>query len=91
MSIDIKLKIDDDIKSFGLSPFEKYLWCISNNDFLSIYSLEKDRPEKLKYNQKEIWDIKWCKKKDDDIKEDTLEFAVLHKNLSNYIKSMYAE
>ena len=91
MSIDIKLKIDDDIKSFGLSPFEKYLWCINNNDFLSIYSLEKDRPEKLNYNQKEIWGIKWCKKKDDDIKEDTLEFAVLHKNRLYFINNLQSE
>ena len=91
MSINIKLKIDDNIKCFGLSPFEKYLWCINNNDFLSIYKIEKDRPEKLNYYQKEVWGIKWCVKKDDDIKEDTLEFAILQKNRLYFVNNLQNE
>ena len=91
MTIDIQLKIDENIKCFGLSPFEKYLWCINNNDFLSIYSLEKNRPEKLNYYQKEVWGIKWCVKKDDEIKEDTLEFAILQKNRLYFINNLQPE
>ena len=91
MTIDIQLKIDENIKCFGLSPFEKYLWCINNNDFLSIYSLEKNRPEKLNYCQKEVWGIKWCVKKDDEIKEDTLEFAILQKNRLYFINNLQPE
>ena len=91
MTIDIQLKIDENIKCFGLSPFEKYLWCINNNDFLSVYSLEKNRPEKLNYYQKEVWGIKWCVKKDDEIKEDTLEFAILQKNRLYFINNLQPE
>jgi WD repeat-containing protein 35 len=92
MTLDKKFKIDENLKSFGLSPFEKYLWCINANDYLSIYSLEKETPEKLNYYQKEVWDIKWCIKKDDEeTNEDTLEFAILQKNRLFFIKDLQVE
>ena len=92
MTIDKKFKIDENIKYIGLSPFEKYLWCINTNDYLSIYSLEKENPEKLNYYQKEIWDIKWCiKKEDDEVNEDTLEFAILQKNRLYFVNNLQVE
>ena len=92
MTIDKKFKIDENIKSIGLSPFEKYLWCINTNDYLSVYSLEKENPEKLNYYQKEIWDIKWCIKTDDEVNnDDTLEFAILQKNRLFFINNLQVE
>ena len=92
MVIDKKIKMEENIKSIGLSPFEKYMWCINSNDFLSIYSLEKEAPEKLNYSQKEIWDIKWCMKKDDDENnEDTLDFTILQKNRLFFINNLQVE
>ena len=92
MTIEKKFKIDENIKSFGLSPFEKYLWCINTNDYLSIYSLEKETPEKFNYSQKEVWDIKWCIKKDDEeINDDTLEFAILQKNRLFFLRDLQIE
>ena len=92
MTIEKKFKIDENIKSFGLSPFEKYLWCINTNDYLSIYTLEKENPEKLNYYQKEVWDIKWCIKKDDEeINDDTLEFAILQKNRLFFLRDLQIE
>ena len=87
-----KLKIDENIKYFGLSPFEKYLWCINNNEQLSIYDLGNQKPNKLDYYQKEIWDIKWCKKnEEDEVKEDTLEFVILQKNKLFFINNLQIE
>ena len=92
MTMEKKFKIDENLKYFGLSPFEQYLWCINMNDYLSIYSLEKENPEKLNYSQKEVWDIKWCIKKDEDeVNEDTLEFAVLQKNRLYFINNLEIE
>jgi WD repeat-containing protein 35 len=92
MTIDKKIKIDENIKEFGLSPFEQYLWCLNTNDYLSIYNLEKDNPEKLNYYQKEVWDIKWSIKKDDEeINKDTLEFAILQKNRLYFINNLQIE
>ena len=92
MTIEKKFKIDENLKYFGLSPFEKYLWCINTNDYLSVYNLEKENPEKLNYYQKEVWDIKWCVKKDEDeMNEDTLEFAILQKNRLFFIKDLQPE
>ena len=62
MLLERKFKLDETIKSFGLSPFDKYLWCINNNDYLSVYNIENEKPEKLNYYQKEVWDIKWAVK-----------------------------
>ena len=39
MTLKRKFKIEESIKSFGMSPFDTYLWRINNNDFLSIYNL----------------------------------------------------
>ena len=80
MLLERKFKIDETIKSFGLSPFDKYLWCINNNDYLSIYNIENEKPEKLNYYQKEVWDIKWSEKNDEGDREDTLDFVILQKN-----------
>jgi WD repeat-containing protein 35 len=92
MTIDKKFKIDENIKYIGLSPFEKYLWSINTNDYLSVYSMEKENPEKLNYYQKEIWDIKWCIKKDDEVNnDDTLEFAILQKNRLYFINNLQVE
>ena len=59
MSLERKFKIDENIKNFGLSPFERYMWCINTNDYLTIYNLDKENPEKLNYSQKEVWEIKF--------------------------------
>ena len=92
MNMETKFKIDENLKYFGLSPFEQYLWCINTNDYLSIYSLEKENLEKLNYSQKEVWDIKWCnKKEEDEINEDTLEFAILQKNRLFFINNLQVE
>ena len=80
MLLERKFKIDETIKSFGLSPFDKYLWCINNNDYLSIYNIENEKPEKLNYYQQEVWDIKWSEKNDEGDREDTLDFVILQKN-----------
>ena len=92
MTFDKKLKIDENIKYFGLSPFEKYLWCINDNEYLSIYDLKNEKPNKLNYYQKEIWDIKWCKKnEEDEIKEDTLEFVIIQKNRLFFLNNLQIE
>ena len=92
MNLEKKFIIEENIKEFGLSPFEQYLWCLNTNDYLSIYNLEKDKPEKLNYYQKEVWDIKWSIKKDDEeINKDTLEFAILQKNRLYFINNLQIE
>ena len=66
MSLERKFKIDENIKNFGFSPFNKYMWCINTNDYLTIYNIEKEKIEKLNYYQKEIWDVKWCQKNEEE-------------------------
>ena len=91
MSLERKLKIEENIKKFGVSPFDKYLWCINNNDYLSIFNLEKEKPEKLNYYQKEVWDIKWSEKNEDEEREDSLEFVILQKNRLYFINNLEPE
>ena len=91
MTIERKFKIEENIKSFGVSPFDKYLWCINNNDYLSVFTLEKEKPEKLNYYQKEVWGIKWSEKNDDEEREDSLEFAILQKNRLYFINNLEPE
>ena len=91
MTLERKFKIEESIKSFGMSPFDTYLWCINNNDFLSIYNLEKENPEKLNYHQKEVWDIKWCEKSEEDTREDSLDFVILQKNRLYFINNLEPE
>ena len=91
MTLEKKFKIDENLKYFGLSPFEKYFWCINNNDYLSVYNLEKENPEKLNYYQKEVWDIKWCKRDEEEINEDILDFAIIQKNRLFFIKDLKQE
>ena len=91
MLLERKFKIDETIKSFGLSPFDKYLWCINNNDYLSIYNIENEKPEKLNYYQKEVWDIKWSEKNDEGDREDTLDFVILQKNRLYFINNLQVE
>ena len=92
LAFERKIKIDENIKYFGLSPFEKYLWCINDNEYLSIYDLENEKHNKLDYYQKETWDIKWCKKnEEDEVKEDTLEFVILQKNRLFFINNLQIE
>ena len=91
MSLERKFKIDENIKNFGLSPFERYMWCINTNDYLTIYNLDKENPEKLNYSQKEVWEIKWCEKDEDDAREDTLEFVILQKNRLYFINNLEIE
>ena len=91
MSLERKFKIEENIKKFGVSPFDKYLWCINNNDYLSIFNLEKEKPEKLNYYQKEVWDIKWSEKNEDEEREDSLEFVILQKNRLYFINNLEPE
>ena len=91
MSLERKFKLEESIKSFGISPFDKYLWCINNNDYLSIYLLDKEKPEKLNYYQKEVWDIKWQEKTEEEEREDTLEFVILQKNRLYFINNLEVE
>ena len=91
MTLERKFKIEENIKSFGISPFDKYIWCINNNDFLTVYNLEKENPEKLNYYQKEVWDIKWCEKSEEDTREDSLEFVILQKNRLYFISNLEPE
>ena len=90
-SLERKFKIDENIKSFGLSPFDRYMWCINTNDYLSIYNLDKEKPDKLNYYQKEVWDIKWCEKSEEEEREDTLEFVILQKNKLYFINNLEIE
>ena len=91
MLLERKFKLDETIKSFGLSPFDKYLWCINNNDYLSVYNIENEKPEKLNYYQKEVWDIKWAEKNDENDREDTLDFVILQKNRLYFINKLQVE
>ena len=91
MLLERKFKLDETIKSFGLSPFDKYLWCINNNDYLSVYNIENEKPEKLNYYQKEVWDIKWAEKNDENDREDTLDFVILQKNRLYFINNLQVE
>ena len=91
MLLERKFKIDENIKNFGFSPFERYMWLTNSNDYLSIYNLDKEKPEKLNYNQKEVWEIKWCEKSEDDSREDTLEFVILQKNRLYFINNLEIE
>ena len=91
MSLERKFKIEENIKKFGVSPFDKYLWCINNNDYLSVYNIENEKPEKLNYYQKEVWDIKWAEKNDENDREDTLDFVILQKNRLYFINNLQVE
>ena len=91
MSLERKFKIDENIKNFGFSPFNKYMWCINTNDYLTIYNIEKEKIEKLNYYQKEIWDVKWCQKNEEEGREDTLEFVILQKNRLYFINNLEPE
>ena len=91
MSLERKFKLEETIKSFGVSPFDRYLWCINNNDLLTVYSLDKEKPEKLNYAQKEVWDIKWCEKGEEEEREDSLEFVILQKNRLYFINNLEIE
>ena len=91
MSLERKFKIDENIKSFGFSPFERYMWCINLNDYLTIFNLDKEKPEKLNYYQKEVWEIKWCEKDEEDTREDTLEFVIIQKNRLYFINNLEVE
>jgi WD repeat-containing protein 35 len=91
MLLERKFKIDETTKTFGLSPFNKYLWCINTNDYLSIYNIENEKPEKLNYYQKEVWDIKWAEKNDENDREDTLDFVILQKNRLYFINNLQVE
>ena len=91
MSLERKFKLEESIKSFGVSPFDTYLWNINNNDYLSIYTLDKEKPEKLNYSQREVWDIKWLEKNEEEEREDTLEFVILQKNRLYFINNLEVE
>ena len=91
MFLERKFKIDETIKTFGLSPSNKYLWCINTNDYLSIYNIENEKPEKLNYYQKEVWDIKWSEKNEEDEREDSLDFVILQKNRLYFINNLQVE
>jgi WD repeat-containing protein 35 len=91
MKIINRYKIDESIKYLGVSPYERYLWCISKKDYLSIYNIKKEQAEKLEYSQKEVWDLKWCIKSEEDINDDTLEFAILQKNRLFFINNLEIE
>ena len=67
------------------------MWCINTNDYLTIYNIEKEKIEKLNYYQKEIWDVKWCQKNEEEGREDTLEFVILQKNRLYFINNLEPE
>ncbi|MCQ2817045.1 MAG: hypothetical protein MJ252_07250 [archaeon] len=85
-----RYNMDKKVTKIGLSPSAKYLWVIDEKNFLNIWDLEgtevgtKRKGEKLNFEKKEVWDVKWSD-------QDELTYAFMEKNKLNIMKNSEPE
>ena len=83
-----KYNLGGAMNKIGMSPTGKYLWTIDEGNMLNIWDLEKEikkkKGEKLKFEKKDVWSVKWSD-------QDDPTFAFLEKNRLNIIKNLEPE
>ena len=97
LKMDNVYKYSENIKKIGVSPFETYLWTIDIDDTLRIHNIkyqnDKENKNINEFIQKEVWEIEWCRKREDYDENftDCLSFVTVERNKLYFYSNLHHE